>query len=147
MATPDPARMAKVLFLDSSGWIALLNTSDALHPAARSRWSRILEDGWSVVLTDWIIAETGNGLARTPARRQFAEAVDLFRSSSRARLISVTDDLRQRALSLYSHRSDKDWGLVDCASFLVMGDLGLKEAFTTDRHFKQAGFRVLLPQT
>jgi predicted nucleic acid-binding protein len=48
------------------------------------------------------------------------------------------------ALLNASDREDKDWGLVDCASFAVMQDLGITEAFTDDRHFQQAGFRRLL---
>jgi len=50
-----------------------------------------------------------------------------------------------RALDLFTRRSDKTWGLIDCASFLVMQDQGISRAFTNDRHFEQAGFRNLLP--
>ncbi len=41
-------------------------------------------------------------------------------------------------------RADKEWSLVDCASFVVMQQRGLTEALTTDRHFEQAGFVRLL---
>ena len=51
----------------------------------------------------------------------------------------------ERALKLYAERADKAWGLVDCASFIVMSEQRISEAFTTDRHFEQAGFRCLLP--
>lgn len=36
--------------------------------------------------------------------------------------------------------TDKEWSLVDAASFVVMRRLGITEAFTTDHHFEQAGF-------
>jgi len=39
---------------------------------------------------------------------------------------------------------DKEWGLTDCISFIVMGDPGLTDALTADEHFEQAGFRALL---
>ena len=32
----------------------------------------------------------------------------------------------------------------DCTSFVVMQEEGLTDALTTDRHFEQAGFAVLL---
>lgn len=35
--------------------------------------------------------------------------------------------------------ADKDWSLVDAASFVVMRHMGITEAFTTDHHFAQAG--------
>jgi uncharacterized protein len=133
------------VFLDTNGWLALLNSSDALHEAATAVWSDLIQGGATIVLTDWIVAETGNGLARTKARQRFPRAVELIRKSPRARLIPVTNSLLRAALDLYAKRSDKDWGLVDCASILVMQESGITEAVTNDRHFAQAGFKCLLP--
>jgi predicted nucleic acid-binding protein len=135
----------KAVFLDTNGWLALLNSADALHFAAKSCWSDLVRGGATFLLTDWIVAETGNGLARSRARGRFVEAVELIRSSSNARLLTVTPDLFGGALSLYKDRPDKAWGLVDCASILVMQEMGVTEAFTNDRHFEQAGFHCLLP--
>ena len=39
---------------------------------------------------------------------------------------------------------DKEWSLTDCTSFVVMQEEGLTDALTTDHHFEQAGFTVLL---
>jgi predicted nucleic acid-binding protein len=60
-------------------------------------------------------------------------------------VVFATDDLLRRALAMYNDYADKTSGLVDCASFIVMKDEGIDAAFTNDRHFKQAGFRCLLP--
>ena len=58
---------ANVVFLDTQGWIAVLNARDRLHSLANAEWKRLGDLGYSVLLTDWIVAEVGNGLARTPA--------------------------------------------------------------------------------
>ena len=137
-----PERQA---FLDTNGWIALLNSSDTLHGAAASIWSELIQHGSTIILTDWVVAETGNGLARTSARHRFPRAVELIRNSPRARLLPVSGSLCRAALDLYSSRSDKHWGLVDCASFLVMQEHRIFEAVTNDHHFEQAGFKCLLP--
>jgi hypothetical protein len=50
----------------------------------------------------------------------------------------------QRGLDLFAGRSDKNWSLTDCISFVVMQDEGLTEALTGDSHFEQAGFKALL---
>jgi predicted nucleic acid-binding protein len=52
--------------------------------------------------------------------------------------------LINRGLQLFQSRPDKDWGLIDCISFLVMQECGLEEALTSDEHFEQAGFVALL---
>ena len=49
----------------------------------------------------------------------------------------------EKALKLYEQRTDKEWGMVDCFSFVVMKKLRLKYVLTTDHHFVQAGFRIL----
>ena len=50
----------------------------------------------------------------------------------------------QSGLNLYEQRLDKDWGLTDCISFVVMQREQIQEAFTSDKHFEQAGFIRLL---
>ena len=37
---------------------------------------------------------------------------------------------------------DKSYSFTDCTSFVVMRELGIREALTTDRHFVQAGFGI-----
>ena len=98
----------------------------------------------AIVTTDWILAETGNGLARTKARAQFVEAVRRLQKSTDVMIVKIGDDHFEQALEMFSHADDKGWGLVDCASFVVMTGRGVTEAFTNDRHFEQAGFRCLL---
>ena len=43
-----------------------------------------------------------------------------------------------------AQRLDKDWSLTDCISFVVMRRRGLTDALTSDHHFEQAGFSILL---
>jgi len=47
-------------------------------------------------------------------------------------------------ISLFKQRKDKEWGLVDCLSFIVMPNRGMTDALTADTHFQQAGFGPLL---
>jgi predicted nucleic acid-binding protein len=49
-----------------------------------------------------------------------------------------------RGVELFATRSDKNWSLVDCISFVVMKQKHLKEALSADHHFVQAGFVALL---
>jgi predicted nucleic acid-binding protein len=52
--------------------------------------------------------------------------------------------MRKPGSYLLTQRQDKDWSLVDCASFIIMQRRGITETLTTDHHFEQAGFRLLL---
>jgi predicted nucleic acid-binding protein len=133
------------VFVDTSGWIAVLNADDALYEQACTRLLELGTRGRSLVTTDWVLAETGNGLARTAARHSLAGAVQRFLGSSHCRLVWVDVMLLDRAIKMYSQVGDKSWGLVDCASFVLMRDEDIAEVFASDHHFTQAGFRCLLP--
>jgi predicted nucleic acid-binding protein len=136
--------MPSSVFLDTNGWLALLNSGDSKHLEAEKAWRDVIARGARVVLTDWIIAETGNGSARSQRRHQFSAAVQATVRDARVELVIVEKDLLDRSLELFGRHADKSWGLVDCASFLVMKDRDIGDAFTSDQHFEQAGFKRLL---
>jgi predicted nucleic acid-binding protein len=137
----------KPVFLDTSGWIAVLSADDELHGVASALLPRFSSERRILFTTDWVLAEAANGLARTAARNRFPQAVTVFRQSSNGRLVRVDGQLFDQALELYQQARDKTWGLTDCASFLVMRAQGIHDALTADRHFEQAGFECLLPRT
>ena len=56
----------------------------------------------------------------------------------------IDEKLLNRGFELYRQMKDKEWGLVDCISIIVARDMGITEIFTTDHHFEQAGFTILL---
>jgi uncharacterized protein len=137
-------RNREAVFVDTSGWIAILNADDEFHSQAVERLREFEAARRQLFTTDWILAETGNGLARVTARRRFARAVDTFLGSPNGRLVRIDAKLFQDALTLYRRSDDKAWGFVDCASFVVMGQEEIVDSLTTDQHFVQAGFRRLL---
>jgi predicted nucleic acid-binding protein len=67
-----------------------------------------------------------------------------LRASAWVDVVHIDAATDSEAWSLWASRPDKDWSLVDCASFVVMRQRGLTEALTTDNHFEQAGFFRLL---
>jgi predicted nucleic acid-binding protein len=46
--------------------------------------------------------------------------------------------------AFFAKHSDQTWSFTDCVSFHLMKQLRLREALTSDHHFEQAGFVVLL---
>ena len=68
---------------------------------------------------------------------------DIFRDEN-ITIVWVDEALTRQAMDLLQSRSDKSWSLCDAVSFVLMEDLQLTEALTTDHHFEQAGFIKLL---
>src|SRR5262249_5491820 len=132
------------IFLDTAYVNALVNTRDQWHDAA-VQWERKLStDKRRLVTTEFVLVEIADGLAAVRFRVQAVQVIATLQASSLVEIIPASSQLFTAALELYQSREDKDWGLTDCASFVVMNGRGLLEALTTDEHFRQAGFRVLL---
>jgi uncharacterized protein len=130
------------IFLDTAFVQALLNRRDEYHDGARRLFPRVVA-ATEVVVTEAVLVEVGNalsGLARTAAAQFIRSCYD----SPNITIIPVDPELFQRALDLFSERSDKEWGLTDCISFVVMRERKLQLAATRDHHFEQAGFTPLL---
>lgn len=128
------------VFADTFFFLAALNPGDAAHGAA-IRWSR--EHDCIRVTTAWVLTEVADALARDN-RGAFLSLLELVRRSPLFRFIEANPEIFERGVALYGRRLDKAWSLTDCISFVVMGDEGLTEALTGDRHFEQAGFVALL---
>ena len=47
-------------------------------------------------------------------------------------------------LNLYKKRSDKEYSLQDCISMVVMRKESITEILTSDHHFEQEGFTILM---
>jgi predicted nucleic acid-binding protein len=132
------------VFLDTSYALALSASTDQLHQTALRLADELERVGAHLVTTRVVLLEIGNALSR---QRYRAAAIRLLRSldaDPNIEVLPLTDDLYARALELFSSRPDKEWGLIDCVSFIVMSERGITKALTADEHFQQCGFRALL---
>ena len=59
-------------------------------------------------------------------------------------ILPLSEELFARGLALFAKRGDKEWGLIDCISFVVMQERDITQALTTDTHFQLAGFQALM---
>jgi predicted nucleic acid-binding protein len=134
--------MAARYFAHSFYFIAVLCPRDAAHEDALAL-SRRLSGG--LVTTDAVLLELADALSSPEDREATAEYVQALWRSPAVTVYGAGRGLIRRALALYASRTDKEWSLTDCISFVVMQDEGITEALTGDRHFEQAGFRTLFP--
>ena len=132
------------VFLDTAYVNALVNTRDQWHEAAVQWQRKLAADRRRLLTTEFVLVEIADGLAAVKFRAQAAQVIVTLQTSPLVEIIPASSQLFSAALQLYQNRLDKDWGLTDCTSFLVMGERALSEVLTTDEHFRQAGFRALL---
>ena len=88
--------------------------------------------------------EIGNALAKQRHRGAAISLLSALEADPNIEVVPLSDLLYKQAFELYQQRPDKEWGMTDCVSFVLMQDRGLTDALTADDHFRQAGFRALL---
>ena len=132
------------IFLDAAYAIALSAVTDQYHQRAENLAKQIETAGTQLITTRAVILEIGNALAKLRYRAAAIELLDSLEEDAKVEIVPLSEELYDRAMELYRDRRDKEWGITDCISFVVMQDHALTEALTTDEHFKQAGFRALL---
>jgi predicted nucleic acid-binding protein len=136
--------MASEVFVDSSGLYALADRRDWYRRQARKWVKRLLKAGRSLVLTDYIIDESCT-LAKVRAGGDAAlRLLEIVERSQGFQLRWIGTEYFDAAKVFFRQHADHGYSFTDCASFVVMHEMGLSEALTTDRHFTEAGFRVLL---
>ncbi len=132
------------VFADTGYWIALFNPRDQLH--AKAVTASQVRQGRQIVTSQMVLTEFLNHYAALgqPFRQRAVQVVRSFQSNVDVEIVPQTDGQFAAALTLYAQRPDKEWGITDCASFLIMHERGIVEALAHDDHFQQAGFIPLL---
>ncbi len=136
--------MANETFVGTSGLYSLLVHRDRMHTAAADYMAQAARDQGRFVTTDYVLDEAVTLLKARGHRKLIAPLFDAIDNSAAMRIEWTTSERFDAARLFYMRHSDKAWSFTDCVSFLVMQSLGLTAALTSDNHFAQAGFQVLL---
>jgi hypothetical protein len=129
------------LFADTSFFVAYLSNRDEAHEWAVEYMTQSTDP---ILTSEWVLAELGNFLAEGSSRRLFGPLVRALYEETRFEIAGPDSVPFMDALQMYVRRADKEWSFTDCASFRLMKARRITDALTTDHHFAEAGFRVLL---
>ena len=130
----------RLVFADTGGFYALADRRDPAHARAR----KFVENCEAALLTtDFVFAETMSLLTKRLGKNVAVKFGEALRASRSIRIEEVPFDVREKAWQLFANRLDKDYDLIDCLSFSMMGKYRIREAFGFDRHFTQHGFDLL----
>ncbi len=129
------------LYVDTSAFLAVLDSREERHSAARAIWHQLIQTDEQLVVNNYVLVETcavvQNRLG-LPALNEFQRAaapllhIDWIGESGQAASLAALLVANQQRLSL-----------VDCTSFYTIRRLGLERVFTFDQHFREQGFTCL----
>ena len=135
----------RVAFADTVYWQALLDVRDDLHSAAKVLAVKLIFDRVRIVTSEMVLTEVLNALGRSVQGRALAVSfVESLKADPNVEIASAQECSFDTAFAFYRTRPDKQWGLTDCSSFVLMQQRSIADALTRDNHFRQAGFNLLL---
>jgi predicted nucleic acid-binding protein len=128
----------KAVFVDTSGFYALLDGTDPLGREATERFTRAEREGWRLFTTSYVVQETW---AVIQARLGW-DAVDDWRDRvlSRCEIIWVDETLHALGEARCRQARQRRLSLTDCVSIETMRRQGCREFIGTDEHFRREGF-------
>ena len=134
------------VFVDTSGWASFFIPTEPHYAKAVELMTRWRQQNWRVVTTNYVLSELVVLFTRPlrVSRSVILNYIQTIRSQIWVEVVHIDPSLDEAAWKLFGDRLDKEWSLVDCASFVVMQQRGLTDALAADRHFEQAGFVRLL---
>lgn len=129
------------VFVDTSGFYAVVDADDEHHAAARAEWVGLLEGRHTLHTTSYILVETlallQNRIGVECIRAFTADILPLLQ------VFWVDEGTHRSAHHALLVAARRDLSLVDCVSFEAMRRLHLDYAFCFDEHFSEQGVRVL----
>ena len=136
--------MRSEVFLDAAYAIAISARSDQLHTRAVTLANQLEAGRIRMITTQAVLLEIGNALSKKRYRAAAVQLLSALETDPTIEVLPLSPDLYAEAFDLYRSRLNKEWGLIDCVSFVAMKARGITEALTSDEHFEQAGFIALL---
>ena len=135
--------MLRRVFMDTSAWLAVTDTSDVHHTEAAEIYTSLLNAQVVLVVTILVIAETQIWLRRrfgTDAALAFLKNIN---ESTHIEIVYPDAALEKKAKGILCQYIDQDFSLADAISFVWLKEAGLSDVFAYDRHFVTAGFNLV----
>ena len=128
------------VFIDSGGFLAVMDRDDQFHPAARDIAARLDANAAPLYTSNYIVDEACT-LIRARTNHAMAAKFLRFLKASRITILRVTPSIEAEAERIFLRYTDKDFSFTDCTSFALIGARRLDAVLAFDRHFVQYRFR------
>ena len=131
-----------MIFIDTGPFLARYLEKDQYHGRALEAWSRLEKSRERCCTSNYVLDELFTLLARRAAYGFAATKARLLYSSQLLEVLRPQEKEEHRAIDYFEKYADQSLSFTDCVSFALMKHHSIKKAFTFDRHFERAGFRV-----
>ncbi len=130
------------VFVDTSGFYAVLDADDPFHAAARTSFESAERERWLLVTTNYVVHETWALVQHRLGWTAVEDFLDVMLPMCRVEFVDEALYLQTAQRCRQSRR--RKLNLTDCVSFEMMRRPQLTEAIAKDEHFSEN--RIQTPQ-
>lgn len=138
--------MSEELFVDTGGWLSVLDPRDKYHQVGSAFYQDALEHYSRLVTTNLVIAETYISVLRAAGYHKAISFLNLIEEATCVKCVWSDRKLEALARDILRRYDDQDFSYTDAVSFALMRQRELAEAFAFDQHFSMMGFIQLPPE-
>jgi predicted nucleic acid-binding protein len=139
-------RNHRLIFVNTSGWLALYNPNDPNHPAARMLWDDLRNQPVRFVTTDYVLDQVFTAM-KFFGSLDAAQALNtVINNTSLLRFFMTDSVIFERAWKVFVSDEHPQFTFTDCINYAVIQYLGADEVFTFDRNFSAPGL-ITIPSS
>jgi predicted nucleic acid-binding protein len=128
----------KSVFVDTSGFYALLDKTDRFHQESKHLFLRARDEKWHLITSSMVVHESW---ALIQARLGWEAVEDWLQAIlPSCEVIWVGERLFELGSARARQARERRLSLTDCVSFETMLQEGCREAIADDEHFAALGF-------
>ena len=128
----------RTTFVDTSAFYAIIDRSDSAHADVAATWTSLLETEKCLITSNYVLLETiallQNRISNKAAllfQNDILNVIDIH---------WITQTIHELSVELWKSQNRRHLSLVDCSSFILMGQCRCDEAFSLDTHFAEHGY-------
>lgn len=131
----------KDVFIDTSGFYAVLDARDPFHPDAKAAFLRAEEERWNLWTTNYVVHESWALIQHRLGWAAVEDFLDILLPHCRIEI--VTESLHAAGARRCRAARERRLSLTDCVSFEFIEAHGLRQAIAKDDHFARE--RIEMP--
>lgn len=132
------------VFIDTSAFLALYIQNDDFHERAVDCLMFLNLNQVNFITSNFIIDETYTFLRSNWGKKTALGFADLLADNSQfIKIDRVSIDDEKTAFKYFETLDGRGVSFTDCTSFAMMKRIGIETAYTFDRDFERAGFKII----
>jgi predicted nucleic acid-binding protein len=129
------------VFFDTSAIYGYVNLRDPAH----NRIKAFIDNfKGRLVITNYIFDEIITLILYRLGHKIAANVGNILMNSQQIINYRVIEQDQKDGWKLFLMRHDKEYSFTDCISFIVIRKLNIEKCLTTDKHFRQEGFEIVI---